>query len=204
MFIIAFIYFLEIVLCILVLYSIYKVIWYSVKMLALRKMIKSLNSENTTVTYKRNFWSIIFGKKGIVDFVVTTPEQKYEVCVISFISTHSRWNIEKTRNNYYVEARRFNKLFYKVDVHSEQPDHAIQYRRETRFQRSQLLLNSTCEEGVRKVLLIYPLPKQITYTSSKYEYLRTGSLVEGYEVMYMEDLLKLVSEPQINKQRKND
>ncbi len=192
MFVIAFIYFLQISLCILVLYSLYKVIWYSVKMLALKKIIKELNSGNTTVTYKRNFLNIIFGKKGLVDFVVTTPEQKYEVSVISFISTHSRWNIEKTRNNYYVEARRFNKLFYKVDVHSEQPDHAIQYRRETRFQRSQLLLNSTREEGVRKILLIYPRPKQITYTASKYEYLTTGSLIEGYEIMYVEDLLKLV------------
>ena len=53
--------------------------------------------------------------------------------------------------------------------------------------------------GLRKILLIYPCPKQITYTSSKYEYLTTGSLIEGYEVMYMKDLLKLVSEPQTNK-----
>ena len=197
MFIIAFVYFLEISLCILILYSIYKVVWYTVKMLSLKKIIKTLNSENTTVTYKRNFINTIFGKKGVADFVVTTPTQKYEVSVISFISTHSRWNIEKTRNNYYIEARRYNKMFYKVDVHSEQPEHAIQYRRESRFQRCQLFLNPQKEEGVKKILLIYPPPKQITYTATQYEYLNTGSLVCGYEIMHADDFFELILKSQI-------
>ena len=181
----------EIYLAIMIIYAIYKVIWYTVKMLSFKHKINKINSDKLKAQFQRGLLNIIFGKKGCVDFAVTTPNEKYAVSVISFISTHSRWNFEKTRSTYYVEARRRNELFYRVDNNSHSPEHAKLYRRESRFARCELYLQPKNEEFDKQILLIYPKPKELTYTDVRFDYLLTGSKIEDYEIMHADDFFEL-------------
>ena len=181
----------EIFLAIMIIYAIYKVIWYTIKMLSFKKKINKINSDTVNVKYQRGFLNMIFGKKGYIDFVVTTPNEKYAVSVISFISTHSRWNIEKTRSTYYVEARRRNEIFYRVDNNSHSPEHAKEYRRESRFARCELYLQPKDERFDKQILLIYPKPKLLTYTDVRFDFLLTGSKIEDHEIMHADDFFEL-------------
>ena len=92
-----------------ILYTVYKIIWYVLVMTKFRFKIKKLNRKDMIVKYKRSLLGTIFGKKGEIDFLLDTPGSTVTVSVITFISVHGRWNIEKARNNYYIEARRKNK-----------------------------------------------------------------------------------------------
>lgn len=74
-------------------YTIYKVIWYCIKLIQLNLTIKSFE-KHTHLTRKRKNWDVVFGKKGPTDFIMQTQDKTYEVSILSFISTHSRWNIE--------------------------------------------------------------------------------------------------------------
>ena len=187
----ALIFAFEIYLAIMIIYAIYKVIWYTVKMLSFKHKINKINTDTVSARFHRDFLHIIFGKKGYVDFVVTTKNEKYAVSVISFISTHSRWNIEKTRSTYYVEARRRNSIFYRLDNNSHSPEHAKQYRRESRFARCELHLQPKNEEFDKQILLIYPKPKELTYTDVRFDYLSTGSKVGDHEIMHADDFFEL-------------
>lgn len=184
---------LEIALIILFFYTVYKVIWYSVKMLSLSKKLKALDAASITVTYMRKFPEMIFGKKGQPDFVINAAGKAYEVSVISFISTHSRWNIEKAARNYYIEVRKYNNVIYKTEKNSgTEPQHARDYRRESRFVRTELHISPLRTEFDKQILLIYPRPKLLTYTDTKLDYLDAGSTVGGHEIMYEDDFWALL------------
>lgn len=179
---------LELSLYALIIYTIYKVIWYLLKMLALKMKLKKLGE---SIKFERGIFDMMLNKKGVVDFTVDTHTVTYEVSVLSFISNHGRWNIEKSRNGYFVEARRPNKLFFEARKHSERPESEVDYRRESKFQRTELLLEAKNSPNVKQILLIYPRPKMLTYAHIRLEYLNTGSIVEGYEIMYLDDFLEL-------------
>lgn len=158
-----------------------------------RIKIKKLNRKGITVKFKRGLFGTVFGKKGDSDFVLNTRDGTVGVSVITFISVHGRWNIEKARNNYYIEARRRNEWFYKHYVNSgDVPDHAREYKRETRFQRC--LLQFPKETAEKNILLIIPKPKTLTYTELKLDYLTNGSIVNGFEVMFADKFFEIFSE----------
>lgn len=170
---------------ILAVYTVYKVIWYAVKMLYLKSKLN-----NPKIKFITPFKSIIFGKKGKTNFLIKGKTQTTEVSVLSFISTHGRWNIEKARTRYYFESRRYNKIFYNEYKNTgTEPEHSKQYRRESRIFRS--VLEITPSQG-NKVILIYPKPKELTYTDHKLEYLGKGSKIENYSVMFLDDVLELI------------
>lgn len=174
-------------------YAIYKVIWYTCKIFKLRRVIKKLAFEdNVEIKYNRSILLFPFGKKGCFDFIVSTSAKKYFVSVLSFISTRGRWNIEKTRNNYFIEARRYNKIFYRAEYNSgTEPEHARDYRRETSFARVKLYFCETEDPTADKIFLVYPSPKEFTYSEFKLEYIKPGREICGYKIMYLEDFLSL-------------
>lgn len=175
-------------------YTIYKVIWYTVNLLRLKIKLNRLNSKGVIVSFKRGFLNIVFGKKGIPDFTVTTPTEVYRVSVISSISTHGRWNVEKTKEHFYLDVRRKSKLFYKVEHHSGSvPAHALEFRRETRFYRRKLFLETKNTSNEKAVLLFFPRPKTLTFSETKMDYMYAGYKVCDYEVMFEPDFFELFS-----------
>jgi len=179
----------ELLLCALMIYSVYKLIWYMIKLLHLCAILQKFKS---SIKVESSIFDIIFHRKRAVDLTIDKRDVKYEVFVLSFISTQGRWNIEKERKGYSAEARRKNLIFYKNVKHSGTSEFASEFSRESRFQRIDLNLIKDEVPNTKKILLVYPRPKTLTYAHTKLEYLRSGSIVEGYEIMYLGDLLKLI------------
>ncbi len=180
---------LEVCICVDILYLIYKVIWYLFKMLSLFSKLKKFKD---SISFQNGIFKIMFDSKRTIDFTIDKRDIIYEVRLLSFISTHGRWNIEKDRNGCYAEARRKSFIFYKNSKHSEAPVYAHEFRRESRFQRVELPLIERNDAHIKQILLIYPKPKNLTYTHTRLEYLQSRDVVEGYEIMYLDDLLKLI------------
>lgn len=180
----AFFYALYALLCIIFLYAVYKLLWYTVKMLVLRVKLG-----RGKVRFHRSFLMAVFGKKGKADFTVSTRKEDYVVSVISYVSTHGRWHIERAGDCFYAESRRHSNVFYSVYNHSGEPEHSKLYRRETRIQRNRLHLSEEHGKYEKRVLLFYPKPKLLTYADTSFDYLGSGSLVNGYEVWFEKDLL---------------
>lgn len=161
-------------------------------MIYFRTKIKKLNCKSVTVDFKRNLFGTIFGKKGITDFLLNTTKGTVAISLITFITVHSRWNIEKTKKNYYIEARKKNEWFYNNYVNSgDVPDHAREYKRETCFQRC--LLHFPKETVDERIFLIIPKPKELTYTELKLEYLDNESIINGYKIMFANNFFELYS-----------
>ena len=177
-----------------VLYSIYKVIWYIVKILVLFGKVSKLARGGVTVQWLRHPLKIIFGQKGVPIFAVGMSGKNYEVSVLSFISTHSRWNIEKTRTRYLFEVRKYNKILYNVYNNSgTEPELSKEYRRETRLYRKELYVSPISEAYDKQMWLVYPKPRLLTYTDTGWEYLIAGSVVGGHEIMYAKDFFEFIS-----------
>ena len=177
-----------------VLYSIYKVIWYIVKILVLFGKVSKLARGGVTVQWLRHPLKIIFGQKGVPIFTVGMSGKNYEVSVLSFISTHSRWNIEKTRTRYLFEVRKYNKILYNVDNNSgTEPELSKEYRRETRLYRKELYVSPISEAYEKQIWLVFPKPRLLTYTDTGWEYLIAGSVVGGHEIMYAKDFFEFIS-----------
>lgn len=177
-----------------VLYSIYKVIWYIVKILVLFGKVSKLARGGVTVQWLRHPLKIIFGQKGVPIFTVGMSGKNYEVSVLSFISTHSRWNIEKTRTRYLFEVRKYNKILYNVYNNSgTEPELSKEYRRETRLYRKELYVSPISEAYEKQIWLVFPKPRLLTYTDTGWEYLIAGSVVGGHEIMYAKDFFEFVS-----------
>ena len=187
---IAIIYAIELIITVIILYGIYKLIWYAVKMLILKGVMRKM-SRSVTVERKRKFSYILFGKKGPADYVITADGRRYEISVLSFVSTHGRWNIEKTRNGYAIESRRSSKVFFGKHVNSNQPDHVAEYKGESRVSRKELLLTPMDESFEKQILLLYPYPARITYTDAHYSELRPGDTVEGHVIMNIAGIKEL-------------
>lgn len=177
-----------------VLYSIYKVIWYIVKILVLFGKVSKLARGGVTVQWLRHPLKIIFGQKGVPIFAVGMSGKNYEVSVLSFISTHSRWNIEKTRTRYLFEVRKYNKILYNVYNNSgTEPELSKEYRRETRLYRKELYVSPISEAYENQIWLVFPKPRLLTYTDTGWEYLIAGSVVGGHEIMYAKDFFEFIS-----------
>ncbi len=173
-------------------YGVYKLIWYVVKMFAFKRYIKDIGRHDITVEPQREFSDIIFGKKGPADYIITAGNKKYEVSVLSFASTHGRWNIEKTRTSFYIECRRASRVFKAKHVNSSLPDHVIEYKGESRVSRKELFITPINDSFDKQIFLIYPYPAQLTYTDAHYNRLYSGDTVEGHVIMNVEDFDNLL------------
>ena len=172
-------------------YIIYKIAWYTVKIMALSSTLKKLEKKNIQVTWHKQLTSALFGKRGEPTFDVITSTDTYRVTLLSIISTHGRWNIEKTKEHYYAEARHFNKWFYKVHKNTETAEIEFDARRELVIQRAKLELPPR-DDSVKQILLIWPKPGAFTYSHAKCEHLGNGSRFEPFEIMHAENFLELV------------
>lgn len=188
-----YIYLILILLTLSLFYVLRKIFRYTVKLVTLKSLLKDYNSDKIKITFLRKLRHIAFGPRGETDFLIETPKKKYAVSAISFLLENGRWNIEKTRHSYYVEARRRNDIFYRVEKNSgTEPEFARDYRRESRFQRSELHLSTEKSESEKRILLIYPCPRLLTYTDSEIHYLNPGDRIEDYEIMYADELIALL------------
>ncbi len=177
---------------IILLFVFYKLIWYAVKLAALKSTLKYFNRGKNKITFLKSSLSPSH-KKGETNFIIQTPTETFNVSVLSFFSANSRWNIEKTKTGYYAESRYKDKLFYKTEKNSgTEPEFAREYRRETRIQRAKLHLASQNNLEGKNILLIYPRPKLITYTDSKINYIKAGDRIENYEIMFADELVALL------------
>ena len=193
MFVYAFLIVLVFLLWLLFLYTVYKTIWYTIKMLSLKSFIKDMQKSGAVVEPQRKFSDMIFGKKGEADYIISVDGKKYEISVLSFVSTHGRWNIEKTRSHYFIESRRQNKIFYSQYINSNTADHVAEYRGESRFSRKELFLTPIDPTFEKQILLVYPWPNRMTYTDARYNEVGSGEKIEGHVVMHIEDLYRLVT-----------
>lgn len=164
-------------------YGLYKIVWYIVKMLKFTRFKKDLTQKGATVEQKRGILGTVFGKKGLPDYIVNYNGKKYEISVLSFISTHGRWNIEKTRTRFFIESRRASKIFYKKSVNSSAPDHVLEHQGEGRVSRKELKISPIDPSFEKQIFLLYPYPKKITYSDANYHELYVGDTVEGHVVM---------------------
>ena len=188
-----YIYLILILLTLSLFYVLRKMFRYTVKLVTLKSLLKDYNSDKIKITFLRKLRHIAFGPRGQTDFIIETPKKRYAVSVISFLLENGRWNIEKAIHSYYVEARRRNDIFYRVEKNSgTEPEFARDYRRESRFQRSELHLSTEKSESEKRILLIYPCPLSLTYTDSEIHYINPGDRIEDYEVMYADELLDLL------------
>lgn len=185
---------LGIIVFIALMYGLYKIIWYTVKMLSFTKFIKKLTEQGVDVKKLRKMKDIVFGKKGDPDFIITYSGKKYEISVLSFISTHGRWNIEKTRTRFFIESRRGSKFFYKKYVNSGAPEHVSEYKNEARISRKELTVTPIDASFEKQIFLLYPYPKKTTYTDANYNELFVGNKVEGHFIMDVKALNKLFSD----------
>ena len=175
-------------------YGVYKTIWYIIKLVSFTKIIKKLTEQGADVQKLRKAKDIVFGKKGEPDFIITCKDKKYEISVLSFISTHGRWNIEKTRTRFFIESRRGSKFFYKMHVNSNAPEHVREYKNEVRISRKELYITPIDESFEKQIFLLYPYPKRITYTNAQYNEVYIGNEVEGHVVLDIKALNSLFFE----------
>lgn len=182
--------------CSLIVYACYKALWYVIKMLLLMRHIKKIAQGGAQIEKRRSFFAIIFGERGKVDYVITRQNKRYAVSVVSFISTHGRWNVEKTRTRYYIESRRSSKIFYNRYVNSSAPDHVAEYKRELRLSRREFYVPCTDATFDERIFLLYPYPKRITYTDAQYHELYVGDKIEGHTIMDIQALRTLLLDNQ--------
>lgn len=186
---------LEVLLLGCILYAIYKYIWFFFKMTALQRKINRLNGKyNVTISWQRPFFHRLFGEKGPVDVVITTSRERFAISTLSFASVHSRWNLEQTKGNTYVEVRRKHFVFYRVENHSENhSEYAMQYDREYRFKRCQLKLPQDIQENTASILLIYPAPCDLTISDFNTRPVTSKERLGKHEILYWDDLISRFS-----------
>ncbi len=173
-------------------YCIYKVIWYIVKICMLNAKISSFEKKGAVVTRLRSSLGIIFGQKGKPDFIIIYNGKKYEISVVSFISNHSRYNIEKTPTKYILEVRKYANIFYNTYHNSgTEPTLSKEYRREISLYRKELFLSNVSKEYEKQILLFYPSPKTITMSDTRWEYVYYGEKISGHEVMSQKEFFEL-------------
>lgn len=161
------------------------------KVSSLRRRIRRLEKKGYTVTPLRGFWGIFLGDKGGLDYRIITPTGAVEVSILSFLSTHGRWNIlekydlKTNTSETLLEVRRYNRWFYKAEKHSEMSEANMDLRRETLFRTVPLRLAPRDGEDptLRSVLLVHPRPRLMTRTVNHMDYVNWGETLEGYELL---------------------
>lgn len=178
--------------CVIILYSIYKVIWYAVKMISFGIRMKELGKNHVRVERLRNLFDIVFGSKGDPDYYVTVGGKRYEVSVLSFISIHGRWIFEMRTACFRIEARRLRDLIYSEKKHRGMAGGPHEYKQEIRISRKELNLTPIEKEYAGQILLLYPTPKRIVCVDHRYRELKSGDTVEGHTVMDLHDFWDLM------------
>ena len=196
---VALVYVVQIILELIILYGLFKLIWYGFKILGFKRYIAKIGKlKHVKVEAKRKFSDAFFGKKFAVDYVISVGYKKYEITVLTFISTHGRWNVEKTRTKYYAESRRASNLFFGKYNNSNAPDHVSEYKGEWRVKRKELVLSPIDDEFEKQIILVYPNSKRVTYTDSQYNiisYRRPDNIrnvIEGHAVVGTKELLEIL------------
>ena len=188
-------YVITILIALAIVYAILKLIWYAVKMLALGSFMKDLKKENgIEVTSHRNILKTCFSKKGEIDYTVISKGKKYNISILTFASTRGRWNFEKVKDKYFIECRRRHAFFYKKPKHSEMPEHALRYKSETKFARSELYIPTAKGDAEKDIFLLYPWPNTVSLTDTKFQELFPSDTIEGVILMDAELLRKTVLE----------
>ena len=80
-----------------IIYIWYKLVWFAVKVMALSSTLRKLQKKGVQVIWHKKLSKAVFGKRGEPTFDVITHARTYRVTLLSFISTHGRWNIEKAK-----------------------------------------------------------------------------------------------------------
>lgn len=158
---------------------------------ALKKQFKQLTQAGITVTYKRKLREIVFGKKGSVDIVLAKDGKLYGIALLTHRLSMGRWNIEKTRRHYYFEIY-LPSVFYRLNNSSENiPDHVKDFGREQQARREEMNFFPTAEGYDKLYLLVYPTPKNLTYTETRYTHLQQGDRISDFELIFADQLLQL-------------
>lgn len=183
-------YFFYLCAIVVALYTVYKAIWYLIKLIRLRKHFDWLTQNGAKIIKYPKLSDLLFGNPGESKVLIEKGDAKYEFNVVSFISTRSRWNIEKARNNYYFEVRREAKLIPgKAKKHSVS---SHDYQKDIRMKKCILnVFDKKSNSEAKSFLLIYPSPKVLTYTDTAFKKLKSGDIVEGYEIIFIDDLKEL-------------
>ena len=187
------VYVIAILIALAILYAILKVIWYTVKMLALRSFMKDLGkAKKIQVISHRSLIKTCFSTKGETDYTVIAKDKTYKISILTFISTRGRWNFEKGKDGYFIECRRRHLFFYKKVKHSEMPEHALTYKGETKFARSELTVPKVADETETPIFLLYPWPRTVSHTDAKFQELCPADSVAGITLMDAELLRKTI------------
>ena len=177
---------------VLILYALYKVIWYTVVMLSFPVRMRRLGKGGIRVERLRGLMKTVFGRKGDPDYYVTVGGKRYEVCVLSFISIHGRWIFEMRTARYRIEARRLRDHFYSEKKHRSIAGSPHEYKSEFRISRQDLFLTPIDEEYAGQILLVYPTPKRMVCVDHQYRELRSGDDMYGHTVMSLSDFTEMI------------
>ena len=183
-------YAIALLLAIELVYALFKLSWYAVKMRAFSSFLKKLGKrEGIHIQKHRGFVGALLGEKGKIDYTVEANGKKYEIALITFPSTRGRWNFEKDGDGYFIECRQRHRWFYKRRIHNAAPEHALDYRNETRLSKKPLVLPEA-SDGCEQILLLYPWPHEVTHTDAAYTLISPGDKVAGRVLMDKEMLEK--------------
>lgn len=174
------------ILSLLVLYTCYKIVWDVIVMIKLRIVLNRKNVELVTP-----FHNIIFGRKGKINFIIHSNNGDFAVSVISYITNHSRLNIEKINKKYFIDVRRKKFIFSEFYYKSGEPELSILHRSETSLIKSELLLEEPSPD-MSSVLLFYPKPKDLTYADREMNYLYSGDRIGCHIIMFLDDIQALI------------
>ena len=174
-----------------IVYGTVKLFYYLCKLHVLLRFFKRLKKSGVGITRHRPLKKTCFGEKGQADYTLEVNGKRYEISILTFPSTRGRWNFEKSADGYFIECRRRRILFYKKRNHSGIPEHALDYRNETRLSKKPLTLPEA-SDGCEQILLLYPWPHEVTHTDAAYTLLSPGDKVAGRVLMDKEMLSREV------------
>ena len=174
---------MEIYLIFLFVRFVFRWIRYLHKLSALSKQLRQLSDQGISVNFKRRLREIVFGKKGAVDIVLAKDGKQYGIALLTHRLSMGRWNIEKTRHHYYFEIY-LPSVFYRLNNSSENiPDHVKDFGREQQARREEMNFAPSIESYDRLYLLVYPTPKHLTYTETRYIHLSNGEKLGEFSVI---------------------
>ena len=102
--------------------------------------------------------------------------------------------LKKVRTDILLNAEDVIFSFIKKVKHSEMPEHALTYKGETKFARSELTVPKVADETETPIFLLYPWPRTVSHTDAKFQDLFPADSVAGITLMDAELLRKTILE----------